>query len=102
MKPIDGSDQTDHPKFRERLGFDGKRLADWFVLSIYRTKAGKLIVTDNLRDAEGAIFGYRVYDQLAELRNDRAITNLEEDEQTRLWDMLSEPLPPPVVTTWID
>ena len=73
----------DDPRFdsniKERLGFDGKRLLDWGVLSIYRT-----------------------HDQTADLRNDRAIANLEKDDQSRVWDSICEALPPTEVTTWIE
>jgi hypothetical protein len=96
----------DDPRFdsniKERLGFDGKRLLDWGVLSIYRTKSGTFIVTDNRLDAAGSIYDYRTHDQTADLRNDRAIANLEKDDQSRVWDSICEALPPTEVTTWIE
>ena len=102
--PIDPLEDDTHfdRNIKERLGFDGKRLADWGVLSVYRTKAGTFIVTDNRLDAEGSICDYRTHDQTADLRNDRAIANLNQDDQSRLWDSLCEALPPPEVTTWIE
>jgi hypothetical protein len=105
VEPIDGTEESPAIKFKERLSFDGRLLANFMGVSIYRTKAGKFIVTDNVQDAEGSIFAYRTYDQLAGVRNDRAITGLGADSQSELWDLISEiceSMPLVVFTTWID
>jgi hypothetical protein len=102
VRSMDDTDQAGRTKFQERLGFDGKCLADWGVLSVYLTNGGTFIVTDNLLDGEGSLYSYRTYGQLAELRNDRTIDALDKDEQSRLWDRICEALPPSVFTTWVD
>src|SRR5262245_21026746 len=80
--PIVPIDQIEEPvgvdAIKESLGFDGKCLEGdgYGVLSVYLTKAGKLIVADKHPHEPGAITGYRVHDQWAELRNDEAIRAL--------------------------
>jgi len=92
-----GDDPTDEIR---HIGFDGKRLVDRDELSVYLTKVGKFIVTDNRLDA--GISGYRTYDQCVEVRKDEAITALEKDEQIRIWNSIVEGLPPDESFTWID
>lgn len=89
------------PDVRETLAFYGECLVDgdWPSISVYRTKGGKFIVTDNIPD--GSISEYRKYETLYELKEE--IDELDQkDPSSRLWERISEAMPPAKTTTWID
>jgi hypothetical protein len=101
FEPLEGDPRRD-PTFKERIGFEGQCLVDWGSVSVYLTKGGTFIVTRNACDAEGSIYDYHTHDQLSGVRRDPAIACLERDDQSRLWNVICEALPPSEVVTWID
>lgn len=86
------------PDTKETLAFDGECLVarGWPSVSVYRTKGGRFIVTDDLPD--GSISEYRTYETLYDLRD--AIEAA--DKNDGLWDRVLEAVGTVETTTWID
>lgn len=90
------------PDVKETLAFDGECLVarEWPSVSVYRTKGGKFIVTDNLV-SDGSITAYRTYETLYALKEELEALD-QKDAAGGLWDAVCEAMPPSETITWID
>lgn len=100
--PVEPPEHLRIRDFNERLGFQGKCLVNWGAFAVYLTKGGTFIVADSSLDEDGSISTYRTYTDKEELRQDMSIVALDQAEHDSLWERISDALPPPVTTTWIE